>query len=176
MQLQQGRRVLELELLLLLLHPSRGQATPSPSLHVPPLCSRSPLLFSCTTLNWADACARSTAFPSRSLATPPSSTSRLGTCNEAPPRSLLPSSETACIWHMVGFIPKSQLGSLAVTPLRAASSFAPPLCRYAVAVSQGNAQAALAFQFLHEVVKVLKNYFGDFTEVRGACACACACA
>jgi len=35
---------------------------------------------------------------------------------------------------------------------------------YAVAVSQGNAQAALAFQFLHEVVKVLKNYFGDFTE------------
>ena len=67
-------------------------------------------------------------------------------------------------------------GSLAVTPLRAASSFAPPLCRYAVAVSQGNAQAALAFQFLHEVVKVLKNYFGDFTEVRGACACVCACA
>lgn len=35
---------------------------------------------------------------------------------------------------------------------------------YAVAISQGNAQAALAFQFLHEVVKVLKNYFGDFTE------------
>lgn len=35
---------------------------------------------------------------------------------------------------------------------------------YAVAVSQGNAQAALAFQFLHEVVKVLKDYFGDFTE------------
>ena len=35
---------------------------------------------------------------------------------------------------------------------------------YAVAVSQGNAQAALAFQFLYEVVKVLKNYFGDFTE------------
>ena len=35
---------------------------------------------------------------------------------------------------------------------------------YAVAVSQGNAQAALAFQFLHELVKVLKSYFGDFTE------------
>lgn len=35
---------------------------------------------------------------------------------------------------------------------------------YAVAVSQGNAQVALTFQFLHEVVKVLKNYFGDFTE------------
>ena len=35
---------------------------------------------------------------------------------------------------------------------------------YAVAVASGNAQAALAFQFLHEVVKVLKNYFGDFTE------------
>jgi len=35
---------------------------------------------------------------------------------------------------------------------------------YAVAVSQGNAQVALAFQFLYEVVKVLKNYFGDFTE------------
>ena len=35
---------------------------------------------------------------------------------------------------------------------------------YAVAVSQGNAQAAVAFQFLYEVVKVLKNYFGDFTE------------
>ena len=41
-----------------------------------------------------------------------------------------------------------------------------PPGRYAVAISQGNAQAALAFQFLHEVVKVLKNYFGDFTEVR----------
>lgn len=35
---------------------------------------------------------------------------------------------------------------------------------YAVAVSTGNAQCAMAFQFLHEVVKVLKNYFGDFTE------------
>jgi len=35
---------------------------------------------------------------------------------------------------------------------------------YAVAVSQGNVQVAIAFQFLHEVVKVLKNYFGDFTE------------
>jgi len=35
---------------------------------------------------------------------------------------------------------------------------------YAVAISQGNAQAAVAFQFLHEVVKVLKAYFGDFTE------------
>ena len=35
---------------------------------------------------------------------------------------------------------------------------------YAVAVSNGNAQVAVAFQFLHEVVKVLKNYFGDFTE------------
>lgn len=35
---------------------------------------------------------------------------------------------------------------------------------YAVAVSQGNAQVAVAFQFLHEVVKVLKSYFGDFTE------------
>jgi len=35
---------------------------------------------------------------------------------------------------------------------------------YAVAVSHGNAQVALAFQFLHEFVKVLKNYFGDFSE------------
>jgi len=35
---------------------------------------------------------------------------------------------------------------------------------YAVAVSSGNAQAALAFQFLHELIKVLKSYFGDFTE------------
>jgi len=35
---------------------------------------------------------------------------------------------------------------------------------YAVAVSQGNAQVALAFQFLHEVVNVLKSYFGDFNE------------
>jgi len=35
---------------------------------------------------------------------------------------------------------------------------------FAVAVSHGNAQVALAFQFLHEVVKVLKSYFGDFTE------------
>lgn len=35
---------------------------------------------------------------------------------------------------------------------------------YAVAVSAGNAQCAIAFQFLHEVVKVLKAYFGDFTE------------
>jgi len=35
---------------------------------------------------------------------------------------------------------------------------------YAVAVSQGNAKVALVFQFLHEVVKVLKAYFGDFTE------------
>jgi len=35
---------------------------------------------------------------------------------------------------------------------------------YAVAVSSGNAQAALAFQFLHDVVKLLKSYFGDFTE------------
>jgi len=35
---------------------------------------------------------------------------------------------------------------------------------YAVAVSSGNAQAALAFQFLHDVVKVLTSYFGDFTE------------
>ena len=35
---------------------------------------------------------------------------------------------------------------------------------YAVAVSQGNAQVAVAFQFLHEVVKVLKSYFGEFTE------------
>jgi len=35
---------------------------------------------------------------------------------------------------------------------------------YAVAVSEGNAQVALAFQFLHQVVKVLKDYFGDFTE------------
>ena len=35
---------------------------------------------------------------------------------------------------------------------------------YAVAVSHGNAQVALAFQFLHEFVRVLKNYFGDFTE------------
>ena len=36
---------------------------------------------------------------------------------------------------------------------------------YAVpTVSPGNAQAALAFQFLHELVKVLKSYFGDFTE------------
>lgn len=33
-----------------------------------------------------------------------------------------------------------------------------------VAVSSGNAQAALAFQFLHDVVKVLTSYFGDFTE------------
>eukprot|EP00967_Tisochrysis_lutea_P144181 scaffold268862_cov30-Tisochrysis_lutea.AAC.1 len=33
-----------------------------------------------------------------------------------------------------------------------------------VAVSSGNAQAALAFQFLHDVVKLLKSYFGDFTE------------
>lgn len=40
--------------------------------------------------------------------------------------------------------------------------------RYAVAISQGNAQAALAFQFLHEIVKVLKAYFGDFTEVLDA--------
>jgi hypothetical protein len=31
-------------------------------------------------------------------------------------------------------------------------------------VSSGNAQAALAYQFLHDVVKVLKSYFGDFTE------------
>ena len=37
---------------------------------------------------------------------------------------------------------------------------------YAVAISQGNAQAAVAFQFLHEVIKVLKAYFGDFTEER----------
>jgi AP-2 complex subunit mu-1 len=35
---------------------------------------------------------------------------------------------------------------------------------YVVAVSQGNAQVALAFQFLHEVVKVLKGYFGSFDE------------
>jgi hypothetical protein len=35
---------------------------------------------------------------------------------------------------------------------------------FAVAVAQGNVQVALAFQFLHEVVKVLKSYFGDFTE------------
>jgi len=35
---------------------------------------------------------------------------------------------------------------------------------YAVAVSAGNAQCAIAFQFLHEVVKVLKGYFGDVTE------------
>ena len=35
---------------------------------------------------------------------------------------------------------------------------------FAVAVSNGNAQVAIAFQFLHEVVKVLKAYFGDFTE------------
>lgn len=35
---------------------------------------------------------------------------------------------------------------------------------FAVAVSHGNAQVVLAFQFLHEVVKVLKSYFGDFTE------------
>jgi len=35
---------------------------------------------------------------------------------------------------------------------------------YAVAVSQGNAQVALTFQFLHEVVNVLKSYFGDFNE------------
>jgi len=35
---------------------------------------------------------------------------------------------------------------------------------YAVAVSTGNAQVALAFQFLHEVVGVLKSYFGDFNE------------
>ena len=40
--------------------------------------------------------------------------------------------------------------------------------RYAVAISQGNAQAALAFQFLHEIVKVLRAYFGDFTEVLDA--------
>lgn len=33
-----------------------------------------------------------------------------------------------------------------------------------VAVSQGNAKVALAFQFLHEVVKVLKAYFGAFDE------------
>jgi len=35
---------------------------------------------------------------------------------------------------------------------------------YAVAVSEGNAQVALTFQFLHELVNVLKSYFGDFTE------------
>ena len=35
---------------------------------------------------------------------------------------------------------------------------------YVVAVSNGNAQVAIAFQFLHEVVKVLKNYFGTFDE------------
>jgi len=35
---------------------------------------------------------------------------------------------------------------------------------FAVAIAQGNVQVALAFQFLHEVVKVLKSYFGDFTE------------
>ena len=35
---------------------------------------------------------------------------------------------------------------------------------YAVAVSQGNAQVALTFQFLHEVVRVLKSYFGAFDE------------
>jgi len=35
---------------------------------------------------------------------------------------------------------------------------------FVVAVSQGNAQVAIAFQFLHEVVKVLKNYFGTFDE------------
>uniref|UniRef100_A0A6V4WFN1 MHD domain-containing protein n=1 Tax=Prymnesium polylepis TaxID=72548 RepID=A0A6V4WFN1_9EUKA len=35
---------------------------------------------------------------------------------------------------------------------------------YVVAVSNGNAQVAIAFQFLHEVVKVLKNYFGAFDE------------
>jgi|TARA_B100000524_G_C23644949_1_gene368103 AP-2 complex subunit mu-1 len=35
---------------------------------------------------------------------------------------------------------------------------------YAVAVSQGNAQVALALQFLHQLVTVLKSYFGDLTE------------
>jgi len=35
---------------------------------------------------------------------------------------------------------------------------------YIVAVSQGNAQVAVSFQFLHEVVKVLKNYFGTVDE------------
>ena len=35
---------------------------------------------------------------------------------------------------------------------------------FAVAVCTGNCQVALAFQFLHEVVKVLKNYFGSFDE------------
>merc|ERR1719409_935855 len=35
---------------------------------------------------------------------------------------------------------------------------------YAVAVASGNTQAALAFQFLYEVVKVLTAYFGAFDE------------
>jgi AP-2 complex subunit mu-1 len=35
---------------------------------------------------------------------------------------------------------------------------------YMVAVSEGNAQVALTFQFLHELVNVLKSYFGDFSE------------
>lgn len=35
---------------------------------------------------------------------------------------------------------------------------------FVVAVSQGNVQVALTFQFLYEVVKVLKNYFGAFDE------------
>ena len=46
MQLQQGRRVLELELLLLLLHPSRGQATPSPvAPRTPPLLTLAAAFF-----------------------------------------------------------------------------------------------------------------------------------
>jgi len=35
---------------------------------------------------------------------------------------------------------------------------------FVVAVSNGNAQVAIAFQFLHEVVNVFKNYFGTFDE------------
>jgi len=35
---------------------------------------------------------------------------------------------------------------------------------FIVAVASGNAQAAMAFQFLHSVVTVLKSYFGAFDE------------
>lgn len=60
------------------------------------------------------------------------------------------------------------LGHHGMTNLRHLPPALPTQRRYAVAVSQGNAQAVLSFQFLHEVVKVLKNYFGDFTEVCAA--------
>ena len=77
----------------------------------------------------------------------------------------LPFLVCVCTLNRVAFAPISQAGR---NPVKIVGNtiflYVTVGSLYAVAVSQGNAQAALAFQFLHEFIKVLKGYFGDFTE------------